>query len=60
MDINEKDMALKQQFQQKLQQKLSPLQLQIIKLLEFSVLELEEKIKNEIEGRKEERRRVGF
>lgn len=49
MDINEKDMALKQQFQQKLQQKLSPLQLQIIKLLEFSVLELEEKIKNEIE-----------
>ncbi len=42
-------MALKQQFQQKLQQKLSPLQLQIIKLLEFSVLELEEKIKTEIE-----------
>ena len=42
-------MALKQQFQQKIQQKLSPLQLQIIKLLEFSVLELEEKIKNEIE-----------
>ncbi len=42
-------MALKQQFQQKLQQKLSPLQLQIIKLLEFSVIELEEKIKTEIE-----------
>ena len=42
-------MALKQQFQQKLQQKLSPLQLQIIKLLEFSVVELEEKIKTEIE-----------
>ena len=42
-------MALKQQFQQKLQQKLSPMQLQIIKLLEFSVLELEEKIKTEIE-----------
>lgn len=42
-------MALKQQFQQKLQQKLSPLQLQIIKLLEFSVLEFEEKIKTELE-----------
>jgi len=40
---------LKQSLQQKLQQKLSPLQIQMIKLLEIPTLEMEEKIKQEIE-----------
>ena len=40
---------LKQNLQQKLQQKLSPLQIQQIRLLEIPVLEMEEKIKQEIE-----------
>jgi RNA polymerase sigma-54 factor len=40
---------LKQGLQQKLQQKLSPLQIQTIKLLELPTLELEQRIKKEIE-----------
>jgi len=35
--------------EQKLQQKLSPQQIQVIKLLEFTTLELEEKVKQELE-----------
>lgn len=42
-------MALKQQLQLKQQQKLSPLQMQVIKLTELPVIELEERIKQEIE-----------
>lgn len=42
-------MAVEQQLTQRLQQKLSPQQLQVVKLLEYSVLELEEKVKHEIE-----------
>ena len=41
---------LKQGLQQKQQQKLSPLQIQTIKLLELPTLELEQKIRKEIEG----------
>jgi RNA polymerase sigma-54 factor len=40
---------LKQGLQQKLQQKLSPLQIQTIKLLELPALELEQRIKKELE-----------
>lgn len=40
---------LRQQLQQKLQQKLSPAQIQVIKLLEVPTLELEERIRQEIE-----------
>ena len=40
---------LKQQLQQKLQQKLSPQQIQLIKLLELPALELEERVKHELE-----------
>jgi len=40
---------LKQQLQQSQQQKLSPLQLQVIKLLEVTSVELEDHIKKEIE-----------
>lgn len=40
---------LKQGLQQKLQQKLSPLQIQTIKLLELPTLELEQRIKKELE-----------
>jgi len=40
---------LKQSLQQKLQQKLSPQQIQMIRLLEIPALEMEEKIKQEIE-----------
>ena len=40
---------LKQQLQQKLQQKLSPSQIQVIKMLEIPVLELEERITQELE-----------
>ncbi len=40
---------LKQGLQQKQQQKLSPLQIQTIKLLELPVLELEQKIRKELE-----------
>ena len=40
---------LKQGLQQKLQQKLSPLQIQTIKLLELPTLELEQKVKKELE-----------
>lgn len=41
-------MALKQQLEQKLQQRLSPQQIQIIKMMELNNLELEERIKQEI------------
>ena len=40
---------LKQGLQQKQQQKLSPLQIQTIKLLELPTLELEQKIRKELE-----------
>ncbi|MCC8171119.1 MAG: RNA polymerase factor sigma-54 [Parabacteroides sp.] len=40
---------LKQQLQQKLQQKLSPQQIQLIGLLELPAIELEERIKHELE-----------
>ena len=40
---------LKQGLQQKLQTKLSPLQIQTIKLLELPMLELEQRIKKELE-----------
>lgn len=42
-------MALKQQLQLKQQQKLSPLQMQVIKLTELPTVELEERIKQELE-----------
>ena len=42
-------MALKQSLQLKQQQKLSPLQMQVIKLTELPVIELEERIKQELE-----------
>lgn len=41
-------MALKQHLQQKQQQRLSPLQMQVIKLTELPNVELEEKIKQEL------------
>ena len=40
---------LRQQLQQKLQQKLSPAQIQVIKMLEIPTLELESRIRQEIE-----------
>ncbi|MDR1624512.1 MAG: RNA polymerase factor sigma-54 [Tannerellaceae bacterium] len=40
---------LRQQLQQKLQQKLSPQQIQLIKLLELPTIELEERVKHELE-----------
>jgi len=40
---------LKQQLQQRLQQKLSPAQIQVIKMLEVPTLELEERIRQELE-----------
>ena len=40
---------LKQQLQLKLQQRLSPAQIQVIKMLEIPTLELEERIRQEIE-----------
>jgi RNA polymerase sigma-54 factor len=40
---------IKQQLNQSLQQKLSPLQIQQIKLLEFSSLEIEDRIRQELE-----------
>jgi len=40
---------LKQSLQQRLQQKLSPQQIQVIRLLEVPALEMEEKVKQEIE-----------
>ena len=40
---------LKQHLQQKLQQKLSPQQIQLIRLLELPTVELEERIKHELE-----------
>ena len=41
-------MALKQHLQQKQQQKLTPLQMQVIKLTELPCLELEERVKQEL------------
>lgn len=41
---------LKQRLQQKLQQKLSPLQIQTIKLIEVPVMQLEQRIKEELEN----------
>ncbi len=46
---NDRLIMLKQQLQQKLQQKLSPAQIQVIKMLEVPTLELEERIRQEIE-----------
>ena len=46
---NDRLLMLKQQLQQKLQQKLSPAQIQVIKMLEVPTLELEERIRQEIE-----------
>lgn len=40
---------LKQQLQQKLQQRLSPQQIQLIRMLELPVTELEERVKHEME-----------
>jgi RNA polymerase sigma-54 factor len=40
---------LRQQLQQKLQQKLSPQQIQLIRLLELPAIELEERVKQELE-----------
>ena len=40
---------LKQQLQQKLQQKLSPQQIQMIRMLELPTIELEERVKHELE-----------
>ena len=40
---------LKQQLQQKLQQTLSPLQIQVIRMLELPTIELEERVKHELE-----------
>ncbi|MDR1937497.1 MAG: RNA polymerase factor sigma-54 [Tannerellaceae bacterium] len=40
---------LKQQLQQKLQQKLSPQQIQLIRLLELPTIEMEERVKHELE-----------
>ncbi|MDR0995583.1 MAG: RNA polymerase factor sigma-54 [Tannerella sp.] len=40
---------LRQQLQQRLQQKLSPQQIQLIRLLELPTIELEERIKHELE-----------
>ena len=42
-------MALKQSFSLKLQQKLSPQQIQLMKMLQLPTLELEQRIKEELE-----------
>ncbi len=42
-------MALKQQFQQRLEQRLSPQQIQLMKLLQVPTMELDQRIKQEIE-----------
>lgn len=42
-------MALKQQFAQKLEQRLSPQQIQLMKLLQVPTMELDQRIKQEIE-----------
>ena len=41
---------LKQQLQLKLTQKLSPQQIQLMKLVQLSTLELEQRVKQELEG----------
>ena len=40
----------KQSLHQSLQQKLSPQQIQLMKLIELSTLEIEQKVKDELEG----------
>ena len=47
--IQRDETMLKQQLQQKLQQKLSPQQIQVIRMLELPAIELEERIKHELE-----------
>ena len=47
--IQREETMLKQQLQQKLQQKLSPQQIQVIRMLELPAIELEERIKHELE-----------
>ena len=42
-------MALKQQFSQRLEQRLSPQQIQLMKLLQVPTMELDQRIKQEIE-----------
>ena len=42
-------MALRQQFSQKLEQRLSPQQIQLMKLLQVPTMELDQRIKQEIE-----------
>ncbi|MFY7668346.1 MAG: hypothetical protein ACOVQG_06360, partial [Crocinitomicaceae bacterium] len=42
-------MALKQQLTQKLEQRLSPQQIQLMKLLQLPTIELDQRIKQEIE-----------
>lgn len=42
-------MALKQQFQQRLEQRLSPQQIQLMKLLQVPTMELDQRIKQELE-----------
>jgi len=49
VSTNRISFMLKQQLQQKLQQKLSPAQIQVIKMLEVPTLELEERIRQELE-----------
>ena len=39
----------KQQLQQSLQQRLSPQQIQVVRMLELPALEMEERIKQELE-----------
>ena len=59
-------MALSQSLQQKLLQKLSPQQIQLMKLLQIPTAHLEERIKEELEenpalgsrGRRKERGRI--
>jgi RNA polymerase sigma-54 factor len=46
---NRLQIMLKQKLQQKLQQKLSPQQIQVIKLLEIPAMQLEQRIKEELE-----------
>ena len=43
-------MAINQSMQLKLQQKLSPMQIQLIKLLEIPTVQMEQRIKEEIES----------
>ena len=42
---------IKQSLEQKLEQKLTPQQIQMIKLLELPILELEQRVKQELEDK---------